>query len=109
MSSSFFQQNSLDGFDADWDSAFVRGHRAPLAHTLSAAGLAAGGELVLLRRALEEDGWKVVTEGSSGGENGENGEGGEGDEDSSDFDSDDDYTSSDDDEEENESDEDIYA
>jgi len=52
----------------------------------------------LLRKALEEDGWKVVTEG---------GESGDGNGEDPDFDSADDYSSSDDDDEE--SDEDIYA
>lgn len=49
----------------------------------------------MLRKALEEDGWKVVTEGDGGV-------------DGSDSDSEDDYTSSDDEEGE-ESDGDIYA
>ena len=65
----------------------------------AAAGLACGGELVLLRRALEEDGWKVVTEGEGKEKNEE-------DDSDDDFDSDDDYSSSSEEDEGDSSDDD---
>jgi hypothetical protein len=60
------KKRSLPGFTEPWDAAFVRGHvLAPPAGdwarlTVAEAGLAAGGALVVVRRALVPEAWHLV-------------------------------------------------
>jgi hypothetical protein len=66
--------NSLPGFTDPWDAAFVRGHAlAPPGGdwsklTVAGAGLAAGGALTLVRRALVPEKWNLVETGKEGEE-----------------------------------------
>jgi hypothetical protein len=69
----------LPGFTDPWEAAFVRGHAlSPPGGdwgrlTLAEAGLAGGGDLVVVRRVLVAEKWNLI-EASKPGEEGREGE-----------------------------------